>query len=172
MTGLNKKLVIGVVVGVLVTLGSQWGMLEYQSMKTERKVAAFLQGYDAAKDKKAFVQNYDFTIGDTLNLSTSKAAWSDSELMIGGDGDSSSSLSYDECRIIAKRIYGIRDQWTSLMLDYSWMSDRVLKTDLTWAEVESLIEQLDNLIGDMINKYNKGNCEQTTGKDDRGWDEF
>jgi len=47
--------------GVLATLGVQWGMEQYEAKQTAQRFTAFAQEYDQAKDKNAFVQNYDFS---------------------------------------------------------------------------------------------------------------
>ena len=80
--GFNKLLITGVLIGVFVTLGMQWGIQEYQNMQAQAKLSAFMQGYENAADKDAFIKSYDFNgKGVTIGLSTSEA--SDEEGIFG-----------------------------------------------------------------------------------------
>ncbi len=90
MTGLNKKLVVGVIVGVLVTIGTQWGMEKYQVMQAEQRLAAFHQGYSTATNKKAFMDKF-FSMKSSVavSLSTSKAD------VMGAEGDTDMEICWN-----------------------------------------------------------------------------
>ncbi|OGJ00953.1 hypothetical protein A3I95_03145 [Candidatus Nomurabacteria bacterium RIFCSPLOWO2_02_FULL_44_12] len=82
MNFLNKNILVGVLVGVVLVLGVQWGVGQYKEKQTSNDIKEFLSGYNGSQDKTAYVENYFKSknpSGISVNLSTSKAADSDTK---------------------------------------------------------------------------------------------
>ena len=72
---MNKWVLGGVLVGILLTLGVQWGMQKYEVSKAQARLSAYHQAYSQATDKNAFMDEYfSNKPGVKVALSTSNAA--------------------------------------------------------------------------------------------------
>ena len=70
-----KWVAAGVLLGLFVTYGIQFGTNKYQLNQQHKKLEAFATGYNKATDKNAYMQNYNWgSKGVSVGLSTSKAA--------------------------------------------------------------------------------------------------
>ena len=110
-----KKLLPGILIGIVIGVAGVVVWNYAGDMAAEKRAEAFAEGYSKAKDKSAFIKNFDFGGGSAISLSNSSA----------DEGDARCPALNSNVRGLAYMIGQYGYSYNRILLEYDGYTDTV-----------------------------------------------